>query len=360
MTLTAVAATGMRRIGDVVGPRRRLRPRLEAGVLRLGDQRARGDGVIADAHPYRVGFMAAGAAAGDPGMDLRVARRRRRKTAAWRRQAGIGGDQTGWHGSQMAALAGYRARDMRIRAGRRCRRHDHDAANSGKAAAGDRWTMAIGTAAAHARVIHLPAGEAHETVERRVDMAVAALRRAGARKMIGRHARCRQAVVTTGATAQIAAQHRMRELAHWLEHRGHVTGVAGQVGRKMTHRLSDRPVAVMAGIAGAGHYVDMGEQDRRKGVAVVTGIAGAAGLDMLVGHRHRPALVVHHMAARAITGGGLEDALDMAGLTAHLLMRPEQRKGRRIMIKAGASLGHDQLHHQQQAQRQYDLAQAAI
>ncbi|MBL0123284.1 MAG: hypothetical protein IPP88_11335 [Betaproteobacteria bacterium] len=86
--------------------------------------------------------------------------------------------------------------------------------------------------------------------------------------------------------------------------------------------------------------------------------ATGANAHMRVRHGDGATLIVHRMANGAITGGRLENSLDMAGLTAYAFMRTQKLESSRGMIKSGIGLGrrsghakHQDRAHQHQCNR---------
>ena len=112
----------------------------------------------------------------------------------------------------------------------------------------------------------------------------------------------------------------------------------------MILRLSFCPCAVVAGSAGARHDVYVTEKYRRKGADVVARFATGAYAHMRVRHGDGATLIVHCMANGAISGGRLENSLDMTGLAAYAFMRAQKLEGSRGMIKSSIGLGHGSGH----------------
>ena len=252
---------------------------------------------------------------------------------------------------------------MRSRPGRRRWRHHDDAADPGEGATSNRRPVAIGAAAAQAGVVHLAARETRVIGERGLHVAVAALRWIAARNVIGRHAGRDATVVACGASAQVTAQRVMREGAHRNKRRGRMADLARHRGRDMVGRLARRPRAVVASPAATGPDRRVSEHHRAKGADVVTAVAAAADLNVPERHGHGAALVVHDMAPAAFFRRALEDALDVTGFTAHLLMGAQQLERSRRMVKAdpGLGLGSGHRHRQQQTQeRQHECQRAHL
>ena len=225
MALRAIARVRVRRIRHAVGRRRGHGAGMKARVLRLVDDRRWRDRVGGHPHPGEIGVVACVAATGNTLMNLRVARRRRRETTARRRARGVGIDQTGRHRGQVTTLADDGRRDMRARPGRRRRRHDHNAADPGERAALDRRTVAVGTAAVHSGMVHLPTRKARETGER-LRMAVGALRGVAAGYVVGRHAPGLLSIMASPAGAGVASQGFMGKIARRGKRQGRMANIA--------------------------------------------------------------------------------------------------------------------------------------